>query len=241
MFSGLTSQVSSWMGKKEDGSEDPASAAADPNLAGGAGDGTEATDPLAAGSSPTKGSSKLEMLAGVKSQVASSMSGWLSGGIPGLNRAGATTEAGDTAAATDADATQATTQAQATASNENVKDDDASSATGGADSVGPGSLTGTPTEDKDGQQPFGAGLGWINCLRAVRAILWHDEVPFNLYELVWQSISILLSTHDDVYAGPRCHEETWEPEEEGICPICHRLFSKPPPPAGPWFLAGPWD
>ncbi|XP_023316307.1 synapse-associated protein of 47 kDa isoform X4 [Trichogramma pretiosum] len=50
MFSGLTSQVSSWMGKKEDGSEDPASAAADPNLAGGAGDGTEATDPLAAGS-----------------------------------------------------------------------------------------------------------------------------------------------------------------------------------------------
>ncbi|XP_014224102.1 synapse-associated protein of 47 kDa isoform X1 [Trichogramma pretiosum] len=160
MFSGLTSQVSSWMGKKEDGSEDPASAAADPNLAGGAGDGTEATDPLAAGSSPTKGSSKLEMLAGVKSQVASSMSGWLSGGIPGLNRAGAATEAGDTATATDADATQATTQAQATASNENVKDDDASrwvaGATGGADSVGPGSLTGTPTEDKDGQQPFGA-------------------------------------------------------------------------------------
>lgn len=32
--------------------------------------------------SPTKSSGKLEMLAGVKSQ----MSGWLSGGIPGLNR-----------------------------------------------------------------------------------------------------------------------------------------------------------
>ncbi|CAB0033673.1 unnamed protein product [Trichogramma brassicae] len=85
------------------------------------------------------------------------------------------------------------------------------------------------------------GQGWINCLRAMRAILWHHEVPPNLYELVWQSISTFLSTHDDVYAGPRCHEETWEPEEEGICPICHRLFSKPPPPAGPWFLAGPWD
>ncbi|CAB0042491.1 unnamed protein product [Trichogramma brassicae] len=85
------------------------------------------------------------------------------------------------------------------------------------------------------------GQGWINCLRAMRAILWHHEVPPNLYELVWQSKSTFLSTHDDVYAGPRCHEETWEPEEEGICPICHRLFSKPPPPAGPWFLAGPWD
>uniref|UniRef100_A0ABD2WHQ7 PH domain-containing protein n=1 Tax=Trichogramma kaykai TaxID=54128 RepID=A0ABD2WHQ7_9HYME len=89
--------------------------------------------------------------------------------------------------------------------------------------------------DKDEKQ------GWINCLLATRAIMCHDEVPPKLQELVWESMNTFLSTHDGVYAGPRCHEETWEPEEEGICPICHRLFSSPPPPVGPWFLAGSWD
>uniref|UniRef100_A0ABD2X088 Uncharacterized protein n=1 Tax=Trichogramma kaykai TaxID=54128 RepID=A0ABD2X088_9HYME len=83
--------------------------------------------------------------------------------------------------------------------------------------------------------------GWINCLLATRAIMCHDEVPPKLQELVWESMNTLLSTLDGVYAGPRCHEETWEPEEEGICPICHRLFSSPPPPVGPWILAGSWD
>uniref|UniRef100_A0ABD2X069 Tc1-like transposase DDE domain-containing protein n=1 Tax=Trichogramma kaykai TaxID=54128 RepID=A0ABD2X069_9HYME len=82
---------------------------------------------------------------------------------------------------------------------------------------------------------------WINCLLATRAIMCHDEVPPKLQELVWQSISTFLSTHDGIYAGPSCHEETWEPKEEGICPICHRHFSSPPSPVGPWFLAGPWD
>ncbi|XP_032454515.1 synapse-associated protein of 47 kDa isoform X8 [Nasonia vitripennis] len=148
MFSGLTNQVSNWMGKKaEDGSELPAEVPpADP----------EAADQAAAGS-PTKGSSKLEMLAGVKSQVASSMSGWLSGGIPGLNRGGAAAPEGDPSLQQAADPTAAepATRDPAAASTEHVKDDDASSATGGADS-GPASLAGTPTEDKDGQQAFGA-------------------------------------------------------------------------------------
>lgn len=66
------------------------------------------------------------MLAGVKSQVASSMSGWLSGGIPGLNRAGAGAE-GETNAAMDL--TDSTRDSAATAvdiTSENVKDDDAS-------------------------------------------------------------------------------------------------------------------
>ncbi|XP_016839356.1 synapse-associated protein of 47 kDa isoform X3 [Nasonia vitripennis] len=152
MFSGLTNQVSNWMGKKaEDGSELPAEVPpADP----------EAADQAAAGS-PTKGSSKLEMLAGVKSQVASSMSGWLSGGIPGLNRGGAAAPEGDPSLQQAADPTAAepATRDPAAASTEHVKDDDASrwvaGATGGADS-GPASLAGTPTEDKDGQQAFGA-------------------------------------------------------------------------------------
>ncbi|XP_014296074.1 synapse-associated protein of 47 kDa isoform X3 [Microplitis demolitor] len=140
MFSGLTNQVSNWMGKKGE-------------------DGTELTEekptsPTAEDSSPTKGS-KMEMLAGVKSQ----MSGWLSGGIPGLSGRGAaeTTEGSGEIppASTEAVDNQTPREIVQGSSPDHVKDDDASSATGGADS-GPASLEGTPTEDKDGQQPFGA-------------------------------------------------------------------------------------
>ncbi|XP_014296075.1 synapse-associated protein of 47 kDa isoform X4 [Microplitis demolitor] len=144
MFSGLTNQVSNWMGKKGE-------------------DGTELTEekptsPTAEDSSPTKGS-KMEMLAGVKSQ----MSGWLSGGIPGLSGRGAaeTTEGSGEIppASTEAVDNQTPREIVQGSSPDHVKDDDASrwvsGATGGADS-GPASLEGTPTEDKDGQQPFGA-------------------------------------------------------------------------------------
>ena len=67
------------------------------------------------------------MLAGVKSQVASSMSGWLSGGIPGLNRGGGSSSIDPDPNAPIA--TDATTEQQRTrdpSSNDNVKDDDAS-------------------------------------------------------------------------------------------------------------------
>ncbi|KAJ8679009.1 hypothetical protein QAD02_014796, partial [Eretmocerus hayati] len=148
MFSGLTSQVTTWMGMKgEDGSEIGP-------------DGPVELDPNApvaatADGQPGSASSKLEMLAGVKSQVASSMSGWLSGGIPGLNRGGAgdgSTEVGPQ----DGTTVEPTPAPRDPASvTEHVKDDDASSATGGADS-GPGSPGGTPTEEQ--QQAFGAGM-----------------------------------------------------------------------------------
>ncbi|XP_031834808.1 synapse-associated protein 47kD isoform X3 [Nomia melanderi] len=145
MFTGLTNQVSTWMGKKaeEGGSEMPGE--------------KKVTSPVAEGEvledrkdSPTKGgSSKLEMLAGVKTQ----MTGWFSGGIPGLSRGGAQANEGES------QSPAGMNEAQAAANNqsppEQVKDDDASSATGGADS-GPASLQGSPTEDKNGQQPFGA-------------------------------------------------------------------------------------
>jgi hypothetical protein len=74
-------------------------------------------------SSPTKGSSKLEILAGVKSQVASSMSGWLSGGISGLNRGGAAPAEGDPGLHHPDPSDGASRDLTST---EHVKDDDAS-------------------------------------------------------------------------------------------------------------------
>ncbi|XP_012135182.1 synapse-associated protein 47kD isoform X2 [Megachile rotundata] len=141
MFTGLTNQMSTWMGKKgEDGTELPAEEKVTSVAEGGDAE-------LEKKDSPTKGSSKLEMLAGVKSQ----MTGWFSGGIPGLSRGahGNESEAQPQAGANGtpiAQNTQGTTEHQ--------KEDDASSATGGADS-GPGSLEGSPLEDAEGQQAFG--------------------------------------------------------------------------------------
>ncbi|XP_034948684.1 synapse-associated protein of 47 kDa isoform X3 [Chelonus insularis] len=144
MFSGLTNQVSNWMGKK--GEENSELTEEKPMSPGETDQDLEKKD-----NSPTKGS-KLEMLAGVKSQ----MTGWLSGGIPGLTSRG-TAEAteGEVQQSGEANENQASGESAQGTSPDHVKDDDASSATGGADS-GPASLEGTPTEDKDGQQAFGA-------------------------------------------------------------------------------------
>ncbi|XP_043281514.1 synapse-associated protein of 47 kDa isoform X4 [Venturia canescens] len=150
MFSGLTNQMSTWMGKKgEDGTELPA----DEKVLSPGAEGE--LDLEKKDSSPTKTGSKLEMLAGVKSQ----MTGWLSGGIPGLGRGAAeqTPETGDpqmTGETNDAFASRDTVQGSGP---DNVKDDDASSATSGADS-GPASLEGTPIDDKDGAQHFAGGV-----------------------------------------------------------------------------------
>ncbi|XP_034171257.1 synapse-associated protein 47kD isoform X3 [Osmia lignaria lignaria] len=141
MFTGLTNQMSTWMGKKgeEGNTEMPAEEKITPVTEPGDVD-AEKKD------SPTKGSSKLEMLAGVKSQ----MTGWFSGGIPGLSRGGAHGNEGESQPP--ANGTQV---AQNTQSEPSQKEDDASSATGGADS-GPGSLEGSPIDDKEeGQQAFG--------------------------------------------------------------------------------------
>ncbi|XP_029031977.2 synapse-associated protein 1 isoform X1 [Osmia bicornis bicornis] len=143
MFTGLTNQMSTWMGKKgeESNTEMPAEEKITPVTEPGDVD-AEKKD------SPTKGSSKLEMLAGVKSQ----MTGWFSGGIPGLTRGGAHGNEGESQPP--ANGTQV---AQNTQSEPAQKEDDASrqDATGGADS-GPGSLEGSPIDDKEeGQQAFG--------------------------------------------------------------------------------------
>ncbi|XP_033210239.1 synapse-associated protein of 47 kDa isoform X2 [Belonocnema kinseyi] len=144
MFSGLTSQVSNWMGKKgEDGSVLPEEKVGSPG-AGGEIDAEKKDN-------SQQGGSKMEMLAGVKSQ----MTGWLSGGIPGLGRGAAGPAEGETPLPGEINDNEVARDPGQGATTDNVKDDDASSATGGADS-GPASLEGTPTDDKDGQQAFGA-------------------------------------------------------------------------------------
>ncbi|KAL2742845.1 synapse-associated protein of 47 kDa isoform X3 [Vespula maculifrons] len=143
MFSGLTNQVSNWMGKKADEVPELPPEEKVPPVEGGELVEGEKKD------SPTKGS-KFDMLVGVKSQ----MTGWLSGGIPGLSRGGPN-DTNNPVPPTETNEIQNVQNPQEITT-EQTKDDDASSATGGADS-GPGSLGGTPTEDKEGQQPFGAG------------------------------------------------------------------------------------
>ncbi|XP_024882629.1 synapse-associated protein of 47 kDa isoform X2 [Temnothorax curvispinosus] len=143
MFSGLTNQVSNWMGKKpENGSE------ATPEEPKPLSPDVETGADLEKKNNTSPKGNKLEMFAGVKNQ----MSGWLSGGIPGLSRgAGAAEGEAPPPTETEEDQPQETEDPVG----EQIKDDDASSATGGADS-GPASLEGTPTDDKNGQQAFGA-------------------------------------------------------------------------------------
>lgn len=144
MFSGLTNQVSNWMGKKPEngGEETSEQKVASPEV-------ESAADLEKKNNTSPKGN-KLEMFAGVKNQ----MSGWLSGGIPGLSR-GAGAGEGEAPPSAETEEGQVPQETQAPVVGEQVKDDDASSATGGADS-GPASLEGTPTDDKNGQQAFGA-------------------------------------------------------------------------------------
>ncbi|XP_071562814.1 synapse-associated protein of 47 kDa isoform X2 [Temnothorax nylanderi] len=143
MFSGLTNQVSTWMGKKpENGSE------ATPEEPKPLSPDVETGADLEKKNNTSPKGNKLEMFAGVKNQ----MSGWLSGGIPGLSR-GAGAAEGEAPPPTETEESQP--QETEVPIDEQIKDDDASSATGGADS-GPASLEGTPTDDKNGQQAFGA-------------------------------------------------------------------------------------
>ncbi|CAK1546860.1 unnamed protein product [Leptosia nina] len=136
MFSGLTNQVSSWMG----------AAKGDPQDEEVPTPTKEATGEVAAEGdkqSPTKGGSKLDLITNVKSQ----MTGWLGSGIPipGLKKNEAATS----------DIPEAAPEEVAEIAEpkpEGKEDDDNSSATGGADSR-PASTGGTPTEE----QPAGVG------------------------------------------------------------------------------------
>lgn len=157
MFSGLTNQVSSWMGgtgKKEGDLSKPedeklSSPIAEPDTANN-------TEGEKKDTSPTKGS-KLEMLSSVKSQ----MTGWLSMGVPGLRK-------GDESAAENQDTSaigEGKPEVESPASEKSVKgspieqkDDDDSSATGGADSDVAASEPGTPAEDKESGQAFGGAV-----------------------------------------------------------------------------------
>ncbi|KAL0118795.1 hypothetical protein PUN28_009453 [Cardiocondyla obscurior] len=144
MFSGLTNQVSTWIGKKpENGGEATPAEVPKPTSPE-----VETAGDLEKKNNTSPKGNKLEMFAGVKNQ----MSGWLSGGIPGLSR-GAGAAEGEAPPPTETEESQP--QESQAPVDEQVKDDDASSATGGADS-GPASLEGTPTDDKNGQQAFGA-------------------------------------------------------------------------------------
>ncbi|XP_072933086.1 synapse-associated protein of 47 kDa isoform X2 [Epargyreus clarus] len=135
MFSGLTNQVSSWMGaaKGEPQEEEVPTPT------------KEATGEASAEGekqSPTKAGSKLDLITNVKSQ----MTGWLGSGIqiPGLRK-------NEAPPAEPAEAPQPV-EPEAEPKPEGKDDDDNSSATGGADSR-PASTGGTPTEE----QPGGVG------------------------------------------------------------------------------------
>ncbi|XP_053615869.1 synapse-associated protein of 47 kDa isoform X4 [Plodia interpunctella] len=135
MFSGLTNQVSSWMGaaKGEPQDEEVPTPTKDATAEAATAEGEK--------QSPTKGGSKLDLITNVKSQ----MTGWLGSGIPipGLRK----NEAAPTEAA-EPPAEPEVTEPKP----EGKDDDDNSSATGGADSR-PASTGGTPTEE----QPAGVG------------------------------------------------------------------------------------
>ncbi|XP_022127633.1 synapse-associated protein of 47 kDa isoform X3 [Pieris rapae] len=140
MFSGLTNQVSSWMG----------AAKGDPQDEEVPTPTKEATGEAAAEmdkQSPTKGGSKLDLITNVKSQ----MTGWLGSGIPGIpglkKNEAPSADAPEVAPVEPAEVAEVKPEGK--------EDDDNSryiSATGGADSR-PGSTGGTPTEE----QPAGVG------------------------------------------------------------------------------------
>ncbi|KMQ93792.1 synapse-associated protein of 47 kda [Lasius niger] len=116
MFSGLTNQVSNWMAKKpENGSEvtGEQQKVASPE--------TEVAADLEKKNNTSPKGNKLEMFAGVKNQ----MSGWLSGGIPGLSR-GAGAGEGEAPLSAETEESQVPPEESEAPVGEQVKDDDAS-------------------------------------------------------------------------------------------------------------------
>ncbi|XP_050313984.1 synapse-associated protein of 47 kDa isoform X10 [Anthonomus grandis grandis] len=150
MFSGLTNQVSSWMGSvKGDTEEKVPTPTEDNNALLGPESKEEGSPTKASGSS---GSSRLEMFSNVKNQI-EGIGGWLGSSIPKLRKAD--TEPGNPEAVGFENAGADTGSPVNTDVVKEAKEDDDNSrnfsATGGADS-GPQSLAESPTdENKDGQ------------------------------------------------------------------------------------------
>ncbi|CAB0044016.1 unnamed protein product [Trichogramma brassicae] len=70
---------------------------------------------------------------------------------------------------------------------------------------------------------------WLMALTLVHdgRLEYEQEFLFTMY------IDDMLERYETTYSGPQCHVENWDPEEDGICPICQRKFSEEPPSAGP--------
>uniref|UniRef100_A0A023F2E9 Putative synapse-associated protein n=1 Tax=Triatoma infestans TaxID=30076 RepID=A0A023F2E9_TRIIF len=157
MFSGITNQVSSWMGKKQEVESDKTedtSAIEDSPVA------PASDDVIADGNkkdtSPTKtsaGSARLEILGNIGGSVRTQMSSWLGGGIPGLRKtdSGAAGSGNEYSAA--ATVASPPTPQLSNRGSPVDKEDEASSDTGGADSEGHASEgSGSPLEEKDPTQ-----------------------------------------------------------------------------------------
>ncbi|KAG8230944.1 hypothetical protein J437_LFUL002977 [Ladona fulva] len=163
MFSGFTTQVSSWMGaKKQEGAEGPPKSEEEnvtPTVQD-AGEGSLATGENKK-ESPTKGSSRLEMFANVKSQMTS----WL-GGSNVASGDQAPAEEGISAEAKEDVKTEPVGSEKSPA---DVKEDDDSSATGGADSDAAPS-EGSPGEEKDATSGFGAAAVSTKAIQGAKSI-----------------------------------------------------------------------
>ncbi|XP_050313977.1 synapse-associated protein of 47 kDa isoform X3 [Anthonomus grandis grandis] len=149
MFSGLTNQVSSWMGSVKGDTEEKVPTPTEDNNALLGPESKEEGPTKASGSS---GSSRLEMFSNVKNQI-EGIGGWLGSSIPKLRKAD--TEPGNPEAVGFENAGADTGSPVNTDVVKEAKEDDDNSrnfsATGGADS-GPQSLAESPTdENKDGQ------------------------------------------------------------------------------------------
>ncbi|XP_046404528.1 synapse-associated protein of 47 kDa isoform X3 [Ischnura elegans] len=136
MFSGITSQVSSWMGnKKQEGGEVPPKPEEE-NVSSPVQESGESSIPPADNKkeSPTK-TSRLEMFASVKSQMTS----WLGGSNAAAGEAAPTEEGSVPEPSEEFKADPLASEKPAKSSPAEGKEDDDSSATGGADSDAAGS------------------------------------------------------------------------------------------------------
>ncbi|XP_049693675.2 synapse-associated protein of 47 kDa isoform X5 [Helicoverpa armigera] len=183
MFSGLTNQVSSWMGAAKGEPQDEEVPTPTKEATGEAAAAAAAAEGEKL--SPTKGGSKLDLITNVKSQ----MTGWLGSGIPipGLRK--------NEPAPAEPEAAPVEPAEVAEPRPEGKDDDDNSryiSATGGADSR-PASTGGTPTEE----QPGGVGNGGQSRkLFTVDAI----EVP-DMQELTTKAVAGAKSLGNFLYSA----------------------------------------
>ncbi|RZC40018.1 synapse-associated protein of 47 kDa [Asbolus verrucosus] len=141
MFSGLTNQVTSWMGTAKGEQEEKVPTPTE--------EGNVVLSPDKKDASPTKqsGGSRLDMLTNVKSQI-EGIGGWLGSSIPKLRKGEEGHQEGTEESAEDGNTPASAESIKG--SPQHKDDDDNSSATGGADS-GPQSIAETPTEEKEGQ------------------------------------------------------------------------------------------